>query len=121
MLSTRLRMTAIDALAQRSRCDIVRLLVSAGTTGLPAGVIASDLDVLLSSLSVDLTALLNAGLIECELRGSRILYRADFDRLCEIAPALLDDEIPWFAPSLTERADPLAADGAQPHRLCASQ
>ena len=92
VLTQRQRINAVQVLAQRPRRDIVELLVAAGLPGLPAGVIASDLDVLQRSLSADLTMLLNVGLIECEIRSSAILYRADLARVHEIAPGLLDDD-----------------------------
>jgi hypothetical protein len=51
-----------EALSDEVRVDILRLLVREGRGGLPAGVIASDLEVLQNSIAAQLTVLLNAGL-----------------------------------------------------------
>ena len=80
------RKKAEEALRLPARREIVELLVSAGTTGLPAGIIASELDELQITVTAHMTALLNAGLIECEIRGCRVRYRADPCRLREIGP-----------------------------------
>ena len=82
-----------EALSDEVRVDILRLLVREGRGGLPAGVIASDLEVLQNSIAAQLTVLLNAGLIECECRGRRILYRADLERVQEAAPGLLEGDL----------------------------
>lgn len=107
MLSAQQRTNAILALAHPVRRAIVELLVDAGATGLPAGVIASALDVLQSSLSADLTILLNAGLIECEIRGSAVLHRADVARVRQLAPGLVADDFFWFEYPASEPINPL--------------
>ena len=54
---------ALGALAQETRLDVFRLLVTQGPAGLPAGVIAERLDVLPASLTFHLKELQHAGLI----------------------------------------------------------
>lgn len=78
-----------DALAQHPRREIVEVLVGAGPDGLAAGVIASGVDAMQTELQGHLNALLDAGLLECEIRGRRVRYRADFARVALIAPEAL--------------------------------
>jgi DNA-binding transcriptional ArsR family regulator len=54
---------ADSALAQETRLELFRLLVTCGPAGLPAGVIAEKLGVMRSSLSFHLQQLVHAGLI----------------------------------------------------------
>jgi predicted transcriptional regulator len=54
--------TALSALAQETRLELFRLLVTCGPQGLPAGVIAERLGVLPSLLSFHLQRLEHAGL-----------------------------------------------------------
>jgi DNA-binding transcriptional ArsR family regulator len=100
-------MNAVLALSHPTRRAIIELLLDTGEPGLPAGVIASDLDVLQSSLSADLTILLNAGLIECEIRGAAVLHRADVARVRQVAPGLVADDFLWFEYPVSEVMNPL--------------
>ena len=96
MLTQARRKRAEEALRSPTRREILELLVSAGATGLPAGVIASGLDELPGSVTAHLAALLNAGLVECEIRGCRVRYRADLRHLSDLAPNLVpasDDSV----------------------------
>lgn len=68
----------LAALAQETRLDIYRLLVQAGSDGLPAGQIAERLDVALPTLSFHLNQLRQAGLATAERNGRSIIYRADY-------------------------------------------
>ena len=74
-------LSALSALANETRLDIVRLLVSAGDDGKPAGVIAEYLGMSSSRLSFHLSALENAHLINAERVGRNLIYRAKFDSL----------------------------------------
>ena len=56
-------LAALAALAQETRLEVFRLLVTVGPEGLPAGVIAERLGVLPSSLTFHLNLLHRAGLI----------------------------------------------------------
>jgi len=80
---------AVQALDLPARRAIVDLLVAAGVDGLPAGVIASNLDVLQSTIMGHLTTLLHAGLIDCTIQGCRVRYRADHRNLRALPPELL--------------------------------
>lgn len=68
---------ALGALAQEQRLAIVRLLVQAGETGMPAGAIAEALGIPPSSLSFHLAQLRRAGLIHQERQHRSLIYRAD--------------------------------------------
>ena len=65
---------ALTALAQQSRLRIFRLLVPAGTTGLPAGEIADRLDLPPATLTFHLKELSRAGLVASRREGRSIIY-----------------------------------------------
>jgi len=67
---------ALAALAQTTRLRIFRALVIAGKEGMPAGVLASTLDIAPSGLSFHLKELTNAGLIEVRQAGRFMIYTA---------------------------------------------
>ena len=67
---------AFGALAQETRLDLLRTLLSEAPAGLPAGEIASRLGVPPSTLSFHLTALERAGLTRSERRGRQIIHSA---------------------------------------------
>jgi ArsR family transcriptional regulator, arsenate/arsenite/antimonite-responsive transcriptional repressor len=69
---------ALSALAQETRLELFRLLVSSGPTGLPAGVIAERLGVLPSSLSFHLAQLTRAGLIMQRRLSRQLIYSAEY-------------------------------------------
>ena len=69
---------ALGALAQETRLDLFRLLVTCGPEGLPAGVIAERLGVQPSSLSFHLAQLVHAGLITQRRLGRQLIYSAEY-------------------------------------------
>src|SRR6266581_52430 len=69
---------ALGALAQETRLDLFRLLVTCGPEGLPAGVIAERLAVHPSSLSFHLAQLAHAGLITQRRLGRQLIYSAEY-------------------------------------------
>jgi ArsR family transcriptional regulator len=69
---------ALGALAQETRLDLFRLLVTVGPQGLPAGVIAERLGVLPASLSFHLAQLVHAGLITQRRLGRQLIYSAEY-------------------------------------------
>jgi ArsR family transcriptional regulator len=69
---------ALGALAQETRLDLFRLLVTCGPAGLPAGDIARRLSVLPSSLSFHLQQLVHAGLITQRRLGRQLIYSAEY-------------------------------------------
>lgn len=82
---------ALAALAQNTRLDVFRLLVSAEPVGLPAGEVARRLDVPHNTMSSHLSILSRAGLIRSERFSRSIVYRADLDALRSTIAFLLKD------------------------------
>jgi len=82
---------SLTALAQTTRLDVFRLLVSHEPEGLPAGEIARELAVLHNTMSTHLAILCRAGLIRSERRSRSIIYRADLERFRAVATFLLKD------------------------------
>jgi DNA-binding transcriptional ArsR family regulator len=71
-------LVGLTALAQETRLDIFRLLVSAGPDGRAAGDIGSSLALAPATLSFHLKELRRAGLIACRRNGRSLIYTADF-------------------------------------------
>jgi len=69
------------ALSQETRLRIVRLLVSAGPTGLPAGTIAEQVGGSSSRMSFHLSHLEHAGLVQSRREGRSIIYRVSVPAL----------------------------------------
>lgn len=80
-MDTKSAVRALAALAQDSRLEVFRLLVQAGTEGLPAGEIAARLGIPASTLSFHVKALAHAGLVGSRQEGRFIHYSADFDAM----------------------------------------
>lgn len=86
-----LAISALGALAQESRLDIFRLLVSQGTEGLPAGVIGERLGLPSPTLSFHLNQLRFAGLISSRRDSRRVIYCANFEAMRGLLSYLTDD------------------------------
>lgn len=84
-------LTAFSALAQQTRLEAFRLLVTAGDTGMSAGDIAEALDVRQNTLSANLAVLLQAGLVRNQREGRVIRYFADTDGMRGMLGFLLED------------------------------
>ncbi len=69
---------ALAALAQETRLDLFRLLVTCGPAGMAAGGIAQRLGVAPSSLSFHLQQLVHAGLITQRRLGRQLIYAAEY-------------------------------------------
>jgi protein-tyrosine-phosphatase/DNA-binding transcriptional ArsR family regulator len=69
------------ALGQETRLELMRLLLEAGPSGLPAGEIAARLGVPASTLSFHLKALEGAGLAAPTRQGRSLIYAAQLARL----------------------------------------
>lgn len=83
--------SAFSALSQKTRLDVFRLLIKAGTTGLLAGELGERLDVKQNTMSANLTVLLNAGLVRNERQGRTIRYFADFEAIQGLLAFLMED------------------------------
>lgn len=83
---------AFAALSQQTRLRIVRLLVTAGPEGLPAGTIGEAMDGASSSrMSFHLSHLEQAGLVESRREGRSIIYRAAYPALSGLIEFLMRD------------------------------
>jgi len=69
---------ALAALAQETRLDIFRLLVSAGAAGMPAGAIGARLGLAGPTLSFHLNQLKHAGLVRFRRAGRSLIYAAEY-------------------------------------------
>src|SRR5271169_5519424 len=72
---------ALAALAQDNRLDVFRLLVQAGPDGMPAGTVASALDLAPNTLTFHFDRLRMAGLVTVRRNGRSMIYAAQFDRM----------------------------------------
>ena len=84
-------LTALQALANAARLDMVRLLVPAGTGGLAAGDIGRQLGLSASRLSFHLSAMEQAGLIRSRRDGRHVFYSVDAIGLGATIAVLLHD------------------------------
>ena len=82
---------SLGALAQDTRLDAFRLLVTAGPSGLPAGAIADQLDVLPASLTFHLKELQHAGLITQRRLGRQLIYAAEYGAMTELLGYLTEN------------------------------
>ena len=73
--------SALAALAQQSRLEVFRLLVAAGTDGLPAGQIGERLGLPGATLSFHLNQLRQAGLVTFRREGRSLIYLAEYDAM----------------------------------------
>ena len=82
---------ALSALAQESRLSAFRLLVKAGSPGLPAGDIAQALGIPHNTLSTHVAILTRAGLLHSRREGRSVIYSVDFDGTRALLGFLLED------------------------------
>ena len=82
---------ALSALAQETRLELFRLLVTCGPEGLPAGVIAERLGVMPSSLSFHLQQLVHAGLITQRRLSRQLIYSAEYGTMNELMAYLTEN------------------------------
>jgi ArsR family transcriptional regulator len=82
---------ALSSLAHETRLGIFRLLVQAGTSGLPAGQINNAVQVAAPTLSFHLKELANAGLVSSRHEGRFIYYQANYGAMNELLAYLTDN------------------------------
>ena len=82
---------ALGALAQETRLELFRLLVTCGPEGLPAGVIAERLGVMPSSLSFHLQQLVHASLITQRRLSRQLIYSAEYGTMNELMAYLTEN------------------------------
>ena len=72
---------ALAALAQDNRLDVFRLLVQAGPDGMPAGAVASALDLAPNTLTFHFDRLRTAGLVTVRREGRSMIYAVQFEQM----------------------------------------
>ena len=72
---------ALAALAQDNRLDVFRLLVQAGPEGMPAGAVATALDLAPNTLTFHFDRLRAAGLVTVRRDGRSMIYAAQFETM----------------------------------------
>ncbi|MEQ8300505.1 MAG: metalloregulator ArsR/SmtB family transcription factor [Hyphomonas sp.] len=90
-MKTKIALSQLSALAQENRLAVFRLLVKAGHDGLPAGDIATALNVPPNTLSAQLNILSQAGLVTGQRQGRSIIYSANFDAISGLIVFLMED------------------------------
>ena len=84
-------LTALQALANGARLDLVRLLMPRGAQGLAAGDIGRSLGLSASRLSFHLSTLEQAGLIRARKEGRNVFYSVDAGGMGQTIAFLLND------------------------------
>jgi DNA-binding transcriptional ArsR family regulator len=82
---------ALAGLAQETRLDIFRLLVQAGTEGVPAGQIAERLGLPSATLSFHLSQLRHAGLVTFRRESRSLIYVAEYTAMNELLAYLTEN------------------------------
>lgn len=90
-MDKRSAMEALAALGQETRLDIFRLLVRAGSAGVPAGEIAGQLGAVQNTTSAHLKVLTQSGLIHAERNGRIVRYAADMTGFRDLLAYLMED------------------------------
>src|ERR1700677_683363 len=82
---------ALAALAQDNRLDVFRLLVEAGPEGMPAGAVATALDLAPNTLTFHFDRLRTAGLVTVRRDGRSMIYAARFATMNALLGYLTDN------------------------------
>jgi ArsR family transcriptional regulator, arsenate/arsenite/antimonite-responsive transcriptional repressor len=82
---------ALAALAQDNRLDVFRLLVEAGPEGMPAGAVATTLDLAPNTLTFHFDRLRTAGLVTVRREGRSMIYAAQFETMNALIGYLTDN------------------------------
>jgi ArsR family transcriptional regulator len=82
---------ALAALAQDNRLDVFRLLVEAGPEGMPAGAVATALDLAPNTLTFHFDRLRTAGLVTVRRDGRSMIYAAQFETMNALIGYLTDN------------------------------
>ncbi|MGQ3673946.1 ArsR/SmtB family transcription factor [Xanthobacter sp. TB0139] len=91
-MDERRALSVFSALSDETRLRIIRLLVTAGPEGLPAGVIGEAMDGASSSrMSFHLKHLEQAGLATSRREGRSIIYSAELSTLSDLIGFLMRD------------------------------
>jgi DNA-binding transcriptional ArsR family regulator len=89
-MESKAAVAALSALAHENRLAVFRLLVRAGPGGVPAGEIATKLDLPNATLSFHLNQLRHAGLVRFRRNGRSLIYAAEFESMNELLAYLTE-------------------------------
>lgn len=84
-------LAALAALAHETRLDLIRLLIPAGATGMPAGQIGQALGLAAPRLSFHLAALEQAGLLRSRRAARNVIYSVDAQGMGQTIGYLMND------------------------------
>ncbi len=101
--------SALAALAQDNRLDVFRLLVEAGPEGLPAGQVASELDLPPNTLTFHFDRLRAVGLVTVRREGRSMIYAARFETMNALLGYLTDNCCAGAACTPQARCEPAPA------------
>lgn len=82
---------ALAALAQDNRLDVFRLLVQAGPEGMPAGAVATALNLAPNTLTFHFDRLRMADLVTVRRDGRSMIYAAQFETMNSLLGYLTDN------------------------------
>ncbi|SDT40772.1 transcriptional regulator, ArsR family [Bradyrhizobium canariense] len=82
---------ALAALAQDNRLEVYRLLVKAGPEGMPAGSVATALDLAPNTLTFHFDRLRQAGLVTVRRAGRSMIYAARYDQMNSLLSFLTEN------------------------------
>jgi DNA-binding transcriptional ArsR family regulator len=98
---------ALAALAQETRLDIFRLLVTAGADGMPAGQIGEKLGLPSATLSFHLNQLKRAHLVKFRRESRSLIYSAEY--------AVMNDLLAYLTENCCQgNADACGLGGCEP-------
>lgn len=81
----------LEKLGNPTRLEVFRLLVRAGSEGLPVGEIQDHLEIPASTLSHHIGHLVNVGLVVQERQGRQLICRPDFTLMDGLIGFLTDE------------------------------
>jgi ArsR family transcriptional regulator len=90
-MESELAIEALSALAHPGRLAAFRLLIRAGSEGVPAGEVARALDTPANTMSTQLAILTRAGLIRSRRESRSIIYTADYSQITSLLGFLMED------------------------------
>lgn len=91
MFSAPYALSALAALGQPTRLEVLRLLMRREPTGLSAGAIAEALGCPQNTLSAHLGILARAALVRSKREGRSVIYRANIDAMRMLVQFLVND------------------------------
>ena len=81
----------LGALAHEGRLSLVRLLIKAGPHGINAGDLAVKAGIGPTTASAQLLVLRNAGLVQSQRQGRKIIYSASYKKMAALLGFLMED------------------------------